>query len=319
VPADPRRLTSQLLSGRRATSVAGVVERLLAVQAQDPRGFRLAIRARSRGLTARDVDAALDDGTCVVTWLNRGTLHLILAEDYPWLHALTAPTLRAGNARRLAQEGVPPEDAERGVRAVVAALAEGPRTRGELREAIAAEGVRTQGQALVHVVALASLRGHCVRGPMRGGEQAFVRMEPYPPVDRDEALRRLGQRYLAGHGPANDRDLAKWSGLPLRDTRAALRDARPPGARGAEAPPTLLGAFDPLLLGWERRDDVVGADAGRLVTDNGIFRPFALVSGEAVATWTYERGRVALAPFREVDERALDAEAADVRRFLSKT
>ncbi|HEX8001440.1 MAG TPA: winged helix DNA-binding domain-containing protein [Mycobacteriales bacterium] len=318
MPADPRRLAAQLLAGRRATSVAGVVERLLAVQAQDPRGFRLAVRARSRGLTARDVDASLDAGECVVTWLNRGTLHLVLAGDYPWLHALTAPTLLTGNARRLAQEGV--ADPDRGVAAVVRALEHGPRTRGELREAVARAGVRTEGQALVHVLALASLRGHCVRGPLRGGEQAYVLVAGWlpdaAPVDRDGALRRLGQRYLDGHGPAGDRDLAKWSGLPLRDARAALRDATPPRRRDAGSPPRLLGAFDPLLLGWASRDDVVGGEARRLVTDNGLFRPCALVGGEAVATWTWDRGRVALAPFRDLDPSVLREEERDVARFL---
>ncbi len=29
-------------------------------------------------------------------------------------------------------------------------------------------------------------------------------------------------RYLAGHGPAEARDLAKWAGLTLRDARAGL-------------------------------------------------------------------------------------------------
>ena len=35
--------------------------RLYAVQAQDPRGFRLAVRSRSTGLCALDVDAALNE------------------------------------------------------------------------------------------------------------------------------------------------------------------------------------------------------------------------------------------------------------------
>ena len=49
-----------------------VAERLLAVQGQDPRGFRLAVRARTDGLTAADVDRALtEDRSLLVTWLNR--------------------------------------------------------------------------------------------------------------------------------------------------------------------------------------------------------------------------------------------------------
>src|SRR6478609_6228048 len=100
------RLTAQLLSGPPARDPVEVAERLLAVQAQDLRGARLAVRARTRGLSVRDVDRALtEDRSLVISWLNRGTLHLVRREDYGWLHALTTPQLLAGNTRRLAQEG----------------------------------------------------------------------------------------------------------------------------------------------------------------------------------------------------------------------
>src|SRR5256885_11574903 len=54
-------LFRSLLSGPRARSPVDVVGRLLAVQAQDWRAARLAIRARSSGLTAADVDRARTD------------------------------------------------------------------------------------------------------------------------------------------------------------------------------------------------------------------------------------------------------------------
>jgi hypothetical protein len=143
------RLTAQLLTGEPARDPVAVAERLLAVQGQDPRGARLAIRSRTTGLSAADVDRALSEQrTLVITWLNRGTLHLVRSEDYPWLQALTAPRTLTANARRLAQEGVSPEDAERAVRVIERSLAEkGPLTRQQLRKLIAAAGVRTEGQA----------------------------------------------------------------------------------------------------------------------------------------------------------------------------
>jgi hypothetical protein len=360
-----KRFTAQLLSGQPATSVVAVVRRLLAVQGQDARGARLAIRARSAGLTAADVDRALtDDRSVLITWLNRGTLHLVCAEDYWWLHALTTPALLTGNTRRLGQEGVPPGDADKAVAAIEAALtADGPLTRGQLRERIDAAGVATAGQALVHLLFLASLRAGIVRGPMIGGEQAFVLtrdwLGPAPAQpDRDAALAWLARRYLAGHGPASDRDLAKWAGLPLRDARRGLaaiaaelrqrdgladlarRDeaagheqaAGPAGAgdhsggdrvpEGRDAdlpPPRLLGAFDPVLLGWVSREPIVGAHQG-IITVNGLFRPFALVCGRAVAIWSLSGGQVLLkplAPIAAADETALQADADDVRRFLA--
>src|SRR5436853_3617241 len=223
-----RRLTAQLLAGPPARDPVAVAERLLAVQAQDPRGARLAVRARTRGLSAADVDRALtDDRTLLITWLNRGTLHLVRSEDYPWLHALATPPLFAANARRLAQEGVSNAAAERGVQVVERSLADdGPLDRNALRERLDSAGVPTKGQALVHVLMLASLRGLIVRGPVAGAQHAYVLVRDWlgepAPVDRDRALAELARRYLAGHAPASERDLAKWTGLPLRDARAGL-------------------------------------------------------------------------------------------------
>ncbi|MGH7876752.1 MAG: DNA glycosylase AlkZ-like family protein, partial [Candidatus Dormibacteraceae bacterium] len=63
-----------MLVGPPAPDPVEVVRRLLAVQGQDPRGVRLAIRARTRGLTVADIDRALsDERSLLITWLNRGT------------------------------------------------------------------------------------------------------------------------------------------------------------------------------------------------------------------------------------------------------
>jgi hypothetical protein len=332
------RLTAQLLAGPPARDATAVVERLLAVQGQDPRGARLAIRARSEGLTARDVDRALDERALVITWLNRGTLHLVRSEDYPWLHALTAPRLQTSSARRLAQEGLTPEATERGVRAIERTLSkQGPSTRGELREQIAAAGVRTEGQALVHLLLEASLRGVAVRGPMVGREHAYALVRewlPNPgPVDRDRALEELARRYLAGHGPASERDLAKWAGLALRDARAGfgaiarelierengLLDLARRDVAAELPPPRLLGSFDPVLHGWVSREPML-VDKEPIITLNGVFRPFALVRGRAVAAWSMRAGEIELRPFARLtraDTAALQVDALAVAAYLA--
>jgi Winged helix DNA-binding domain len=302
------RITAQGLAGEPARDPVAVAERLLAVQGQDPRGARLAVRARSTGLTAADVDRALgEDRSLLITWLNRGTLHLVRSEDYPLLQALTTPPLVTSNSRRLRQEGVSEEMAERAVATIERALADhGPLARPQLRERLDCAGVRTEGQALVHLLFLAALRGLAVRGPMAGREQAFVLVRDWlgeqPKIEREAGLAELARRYLVGHGPADDRDLARWAGLPLRDARAGLvaiaseLDQRADGLvdlakRDPAQPlpaPRLLGAFDPLLLGWTSREEIIGPHKF-LVTDNGIFRPFALVGGRAVAVWRVAR------------------------------
>jgi hypothetical protein len=333
------RFIAQLLAGMPARDPVTVAERLLAIQGQDPRGARLAIRARSTGLTSADVDRAFtEDRSLVVTWLNRGTLHVVRSEDYGWLHPLTAPSVLSASARRLREEGVTPAAAERGVAVIRRSLdLEGPQTRQELRRRLAAARVRVEGQALVHLLLLASLRGLIVGGPIVGRWQAFALTSDWlgkpRVVDRERALAELARRYLAGHGPANDRDLAYWSGLPLRDARAGLKaisseiDERGDGmvnlkgtkAGGPIPPPRLLGAFDPVLFGWTSRDPILGADAPAVVS-GGTFRAFALVRAHAAATWSIRAGKVDLKPFRPLsgrDATALKGEERDVMRFLN--
>jgi Winged helix DNA-binding domain len=321
------RLTAQMLAGPPARDPVAVAERILAVQGQDPRGFRLAVRARTRGVTAADVDRALtEERSLIVSWFNRGTLHLVRSEDYPMLQAVTTPPLRTSSERRLAHEGLPPLDAERGVAAIVNALAdEGPLTSDALRERVARTGVRAEGQALYNLLFKASLDGLVVRGPMAGKKQAYALVRDWlpdaKPVDRDAVLGEFARRYLAGHAPANDRDLARWAGIPLRDARAGLAAAKPARERrrAPELPrPKLLGAFEPCLLGWSSRADIVG-DAPNLVTAGGMFYPFAMVGGRAVARWKLADGRLQLDPFRRIarpDREALERDAEDVEAFL---
>jgi Winged helix DNA-binding domain len=332
------RLTAQGLSGPPLADPVAVAERLLAVQGQDPRGFRLAVRARTQSLTAADVERALgEDRSLVVTWLNRGTLHLVRSEDYPLLQALTTPPLFTSSVRRLRQEGVSEAKAERALVTIENAIAdEGPLTRPQLRERLDSAGLRTEGQALIHLFFLAAIRGIVVRGPMIGKQHAYVLVRDWlgepPTIDREKALAELARRYLVGHQPATDRDLAKWAGLPLRDARAGLKAIGSELEEGEEdlvrlkkrsapekiPPPRLLGAFDPVLLGWISREDVLGPHT-ELVTRNGIFHPFAMVKGRAVAKWGWPGGKLKLEPLQRLPKtvtKALDADAADVARFL---
>jgi len=334
----PERLTAQALAGEPLGSAEQVAERLLAVQGQDPRGARLAVRARTEGITAVDVDRALsEERSLLITWLNRGTLHLVRSEDYPWLHALTTPPLLTSNTRRLRQEGVSERSAEKAMEVIERALVEeGPMTRPQLRERLDAVGVPTAGQALVHLLFLATLRGFAVRGPMVGKEHAYVLVRDWlgeqRPVDREKALAELARRYLVAHAPADDRDLARWAGLPLRDARAGLaaiskllveredgllelKGSPPPAPL---PPPRLLGPYDPVLLGWTSREEIIGPHK-LLVTNNGLFRPFCMVDGRAVATWRLAGGKLTiehLSKVKKKDAAALEADAARVLEFL---
>jgi hypothetical protein len=331
-----RRSGAQLLAGAPRLDPPGAVGQLLAVQAQDPRAARLALRARGAARHADEVDAALTaDRSLVAGWLMRGTLHIVAREDYAWLHALTSPLSAGITRRRLAQLGA---DAERGAAMIVRALGDdGPLPRASLRERLASAGVPADGQVLPHLLAHAAAAGTVVLGPVRGGAQCFAltrdwlgELEPAP--DRRAALAELARRYLRGHGPATDEDLAAWSGLALRDARAGLaaiaaeleqvggladlaRRAAPP----ARLPPRLLAAFDPYLLGWRDRAFAVAPEHARRVhPGGGILRATAIANGRAVGTWSRRGGAVTIDPFEPLPDRlaaALRRESRAVARF----
>jgi Winged helix DNA-binding domain len=200
-----------------------------------------------------------------------------------------------------------------------------------------AEQIPTAGQVLVHLLFLACLHGVAVRGPMHGKQHAYVLardwLGPPPRADRDRSLAELARRYLAGHSPADDRDLAKWSGLPLRDARAGLEaiaselrqreDGLLELATATLPTPTrsvLLDQWDPILVGWRSRQELL-ARYPRLDNPEAHFRPFAYVEGRAVATWSARGGVVTMEPFAPVTRarsKALDGDAADVARFLTR-
>ena len=319
-----RRSAAQLLDARPRPAPE-VVGRLLAVQAQELRSARLAVRARSSGLIAADIDRELtEERSLVVGWVLRGTLHLVRREDYAWLHALTASRQLTGSLRRLREEGVSPAEAEHAVGIVESALAaEGPLTRTELAEQLAAAGIRAELPAVRHLLRLAALEGVAILGPVRSGAQAYALTQEWlgaelPAVDRDAALATLGARYLAGHAPATDEDLAAWAGLPLRDARTALAEIKTDLPPAAEPPPRLLPSFDPYLLGWKNRSFAVPpAHARRVHPGGGVLRATATVHGLAVGTWSLRGGRVELDLFAPEHAAAFEEEAADVERFVA--
>ena len=344
------RVRAQVLTGLRPADPVEAVRRVGALQAQDPRALRLAIRARTTGVDAPAVQRALaEPGRLVVTWLMRGTLHAVPAGDVRWLLALLRPARSSGRTRRLAL-GLDDRVLDTALPIAVELLAAGPLTRSELADRLRAAGVPLgPGQAPAHLLSVAAREGLVCRGPDRDGEPTYVRLsdwlagaEPVEPVERDDALARLARRYLTGHGPAGAADLAAWSGLPLRDARTGLgalaAAGEVEGVRIGGAPAywlpgepspedrtvRLVPAFDEYLLGYRGRALALdAAHAHRIQAGGGIVHPAVLLGGRIIGTWRQRRGDggliVAVEPFRRLPRgtrAALAAEAADIGRFL---
>lgn len=321
VDADARLRGARLAAQRLTptTACASAEEAALAVigvQAQDLRAAALALRSRVPGLTREAVRAA----PLVRTWTARCTVHLIAACDRPWLHALFAQ--RNGRVCQARFERLGVTDAVNAMRAdVVELCSEQPRDRASLLRALAERGHPSLEQGSINTfVPWLSSEGLIVTD-IAGLLHA---VEPPAAVDRDDALALLGARYVAGYGPCDARDLAKWSGLPITQARRALEAA---GAQpeidawpaGAPPPCLLLAAFDTLMLGHCTREPFVAAEHDhQILKGGGMVRAVAVVEGTATGTWSIKNGRVLPAWFGSpATAPALEQEAADIERFLA--
>jgi hypothetical protein len=280
----------------------------------------------------------------------RGTIHLVAAEDYHWIAPLTAEASFPGSHRRLGQEGVDQGQAERAVRSIERMLAaHGPLTRAEIVERLGPTKVRTAGQAAIHLIRLAALEGILCYGPDRDGDPTFVAVRDWlepragAPMERDRALARLAERYLAAYAPATPEDFASWSGLRAGDVRRGweqlggrLQEVEGPGKRlwmlgSRRDPPAaravrLVPAFDPYLLGWKGRELSLPKEHERKVfPGGGLLRPAVVSDGLVVGTWTVHRRteplRVTIGPFSRPGpalRQAVTHDADDVARFLDR-
>lgn len=238
----------------------------------------------------------------------RGTLHVVSADDYGWLIPLVIEPRVANAHRRLRQEQVPTEHAARAVGLIQRMLErDGPLTRPEIADRLRRRRIRTDGQAIAHLVWLAAAEQTICFGPDRGGEETYVLVRDWigkpEPRDRDAALAELAVRYLSSHAPAEPADLAFWSGIRLTDAKRGWRRIRdrltevrtPRGSawtlrsRKAEAPRNLvrlLPAFDEYLLGWKDRGVIAPASHHfKINRGGGWIRPVVLADGRVVGTW----------------------------------
>ncbi|MGC9665163.1 winged helix DNA-binding domain-containing protein [Planosporangium sp. 12N6] len=324
------RLVAQRIAGPGAATAADAVRWQTALQAQDLNGALTSVALRTAAGTRQVVVAALDAGEIVRSWPMRGTLHLVAAEDLPWILRLAAPRVVAGAAARHAQLGLDTSTLETARELAVKALTGGHRLRrDDLLAAWNDGGLVTAGQRGYHLLAHLAQTGTVCFGPMRDGEQLLVLIDewiahPRRP-EREEALGELAWRYFRSHGPATVKDFTRWTNLVAADVRAGLALARPRLTRldvdGVEYfmdPRTadllktcrrrargvfLLPGFDEFILGYADRRAVLPTEfAARIVPGgNGVFRPTVVSDGRVVGTWKHAghgaKRTVAATPF----------------------
>lgn len=334
------RLVAQRIAGPGCASVRETVGWLAALQAQDHNGVLTSIALRTAGGSRQAVEDAFNAGEIVKSWPMRGTLHVVPAEDLPWLLELLTPRVVAGAAARRKQLGLDDVVFERARDLAVKALAGARRLRRDELLAVWTEGgLDITGQRGYHMLWHLAQTGTLCLGPVRDGEQLFVLVDEWiahprrPP--RNEALGELALRYFRSHGPATVKDLIRWAKLTAADARTGLALARPALAtvdvdgteylmdprtpellaacRDAARGVFLLPGFDEFILGYADRGAVLPAEfADRIVPGgNGVFQPTVVHDGHVVGTWK-RAGRgakrtVAATPFTVFPDEVADA------------
>ena len=190
----------------------------------------LTFRSRSRRLTAADITRArTEERSLLRTWVMRKTVHLIPTDDAGWLLPLFEPGIERWSRRRLEQLGMPAASRTRRCGCSRRRSSdEGPLTRTEARRARRRRRASSSTRRPACTSSqLAIVAGVACLGPDRGKPTCLVRREDWlgkPPRVRPRpgARRARAPLHRGRFGPADERDFAYWSGLPLRDVRAGL-------------------------------------------------------------------------------------------------
>lgn len=340
-------LTPALGTAAAPATALSVARELGALQAQDYSSGVWSLGVRS-GLTQGQVEQAVRDREVVRTWPMRGTIHFVPAEDARWMSRLLAGRVLGSLRARYAQLGITEREIDTAAAVFAEHLTE-PVRRPDVIALLEAAGIDPVGQRAYHLVGHHCMTGLLCQGPMIGKQPSFVLIDSWVPASRelarDEGLATVVERYLRGHGPVTEKDVAGWLAHPLGLVREALAllgdrvvreeldgetwlthvDARQPAAG-----PTgvhLLPQWDEFLLGYRSRDLTLPDEhiATVIPGSNMVFQPTLVIDGEVAGTWKRRelthRVVVEVTPFNRLNasaRRGLEARSAAYGTFLGR-
>jgi hypothetical protein len=299
-------LARQGLLERERAPALGMVERLVAVQAQEPTDPYITLWTRLEGFDPAELSGALERREAVRAGLLRATIHLTTAPDALAIHPITRSVL-AGTFRSQFAKTLPGVDVEAVVAAGRELLRAGPRTRAELSQALAPRWPDAPAASLGHAVVLLL---DLVQVPPRGlwgarGQARWALTEDWlgEPVPDEGDVEALVLRYLTAFGPAAPADVRNWSRVTglraaidrLRPGLRAFRDERgrelldvPDGLLPdprTPAPPRFLAEYDNVALGHDDRSRIIHPAYGSSAWPTGTWLGSVLVDGFVRASW----------------------------------
>ena len=351
------RLDRHFLVGPVGGSVADVVCRLGAVQAQVASAAELAIRVRRATSRPGDVTRALASGSLVKTWAMRGTLHLLTPDEGAALLSLMASGRAWERPSWIKHFGLTPAALGQMREVVHEALDGRALTREELIAAIAArrslrhlaDGLRSGWGTLLKPLAW---QGDLCFGPSQGTRVTFQRPDqasrrwaglPDPEAAAPTAI----AAYLRAYGPSTGDRFGRWLASGWFGKRqlhawfeslgASLAQVEVGGetafilaedvddlvAARASTAVRLLPGFDQWVLGPGTDDPHIVPPARRpqVSRQSGWIAPTVVVGGVVSGTWKLEGDCARVEWFTEagrVRRRALADEVARLSALLER-
>lgn len=337
-----KRLYSQHILNQRFKSPSELVSWLGAVQGQDYAGAKWSIGLRLPGTNDEDVEKALKDRKLVRTWALRGTLHFVAGSDVHWLLELLAPRIIARNARRYRELKLDEKTLNQSNNVLQNALADNNQlNRRELLAILKEKGISTKGQRVAYILQRASLDGLISQGVTHLNNPTYMSMDELPrsrTMEREDALAELAKRYFKGHGPATLKDFVWWSGLLVKDAKAALEIIKhelekeilngktywlSSNLTGRFDSPkvNLFPGFDEFLLSYRDRSASIDAEQAKqmLKSTNGMFSSTIVLDGKVVGKWkrTIRKDNILLVLkyFRTLNDLEKEALTSEILRY----
>lgn len=213
-------------------SLRRLVANLGGVQAQVASAAELQCAVRMTSLSQGAVARALWESRVVVkTWMMRGTIHYLAAEDLPVWAAASATRETWKKPAWQKYTGLSVSDLEMGMESIARALDGACLTREEIAEKVSSEVENPRmGEVLRSgwgsVLKIVASRGLLCFGPSKGRNVTFVRpdqwLENWRMPETDAAIEEVCRRYLASHGPATREEFARWWGYSPSDSERVL-------------------------------------------------------------------------------------------------
>jgi hypothetical protein len=343
----------RLAPGRQASSLAEAAGAMVGLHSSDPTTVMLSARARVPGAAVADIEAALYETREVLRILGmRRTLFVVPPDLAVVIRAACSEPIARAERRRLLGF-LEAADSDRDAEALLARVEadtlaaldrHGPASATELTRMVPAlaeqfafgAGKRYAGTVglSTRLLFLLAAEWKIIRARPRGswvsGQYRWARLEawapdlPVPPSPAHARAALVG-RWLAAFGPATERDLAWWSGLPLGQLRAALAaldvttvrlDDVDGLALADDLEPTpepepgavMLPSLDPTPMGWKRRDWFLGPHGDALFDTNGNIGPSVWWAGAIVGGWGQRRdGSVSIRLLEDVGREGVEA------------